>query len=268
MARGPEKPSDHGVLDLARESVGADGGARVPQRRRVTQSFGSFVPPQDVEPEGAFRVRAGAELAPHRLLCLARRPDGVASQQYRLLRFKLKEDSDPRVVGVTSASQGEGKTVAAANLGMALAEGHQGSVLLLDLNLRNPALGAMFGTPGPVSVADQLRLRHRDARARWNVVELRPRLHLMSGGGPAPNPGPLLNSDEMDLLVGEAAQAYDYVVADLPAVLVGADVKSLQDLLDGLVLVCRSGQAHKAAVRRAVEQLGEARVVGALLLGA
>ena len=213
-----------------------------------------------------FHVRPAGEVRPANFLCLARRPDSLAAQQYRLLKYKLKEGIDPRVIGITSPRGGEGKTTATANLGLALAEGRRVRIVLLDLNLRHPFLVNMFGIEGGGGVADQLRRKRRDPDAYWDVLELGSRLHLIAGGVPTDNPAPLLNSEEVPRLIYDLAEHYDYVLVDLPAVAGAADVKIVQEQLDAAVLVCRAGATTKAAITNTMKQLGNSKLQGVLML--
>lgn len=240
--------------------------SRPPARRRTPTA--ELMPLSDEPPpeRQPFHIQATGELSPHRSLCMARRPDSPAAQQYRLLQFKLREGGNPRLIGVTSAEVREGKTTAAANLALALAEGRQVRIMLLDLNLRRPALARRFGLSLLGSIADQVRLHQRDPDAPWQVHELRSSLHLMAGGEGTENPAPLLNSSLVGVLFNLLAAYYDYVVVDLPAILAGADVGSTQDYLDGLLLVCRGGVSRRSQIRQATDQLGTRRLVGVLLL--
>jgi Mrp family chromosome partitioning ATPase len=213
-----------------------------------------------------FHVRPAGEVRPAQSLSIARRPDSLAAQQYRLLKYKLKEGTDPRVIGVASPSRGEGKTTATANLGLTLAEGRRVRIMLLDLNLRSPQLIKMFGIEGGGGVAEQLRRKRRDPDGYWDVLELGSRLHLIAGGVPTENPAPLLNSEEVPRLIYDLAEHYDYVVIDLPAVSGAADVKIVQEQLDGLVLVCQAGNTTKAALTNATKQLGTTKIQGVLML--
>jgi len=181
-----------------------------------------------------------------------------------LLKYRLKEGVDPRLIGITSPSPASGKTTAAANLGLALAEGRRAKIMLLDLNLRRPDLAKMFNLPTMTSVADQLRYKQRSPQAPWSVLELRSHLHLMAGGTPTENPSPLLNSEIIRTLLGHLAEEYDYVVVDLPAIINYADVKSVQDLMDGLVLVLRSGSTTRSAFDSSLELLGPTIFLGIL----
>ena len=213
-----------------------------------------------------FYTRPAGEVRPHPSLCIARKPDSAESQQYRLLRYRLKETSNPRLIGISSPMPGEGKTTVAANLALALAEGRRVKIALLDLHLRSPALAGVFGISVPGSVAEQLRDKRGNPDLYWNLLELGNRLHLLSGSVGVENPAPLLNSPELSVLLGDLAEFYDYVVVDLPSVLKAADVKSIQGELDAVVLVCRAGVTTKSSLAKAVDQLGAGKIHGALML--
>jgi Mrp family chromosome partitioning ATPase len=250
------------IIDLPDEEIGYDRQRRASPRSTRPYAGAS----RQLAPPSPFHVRAAGEVRPARTLCIARRPDSLASQQYRLLKYKLKEGFDPRIIGVTSPRRGEGKTTATANLGLALAEGRRVRIMLLDLNLRQPTLGSMFGIQTPGGLGEQLRRRRRDPEADWDVLELGSRLHLMAGSEPLDNPAALLNSDELTGLLSELAEHYDYVVVDLPAVLIAADVKIVQEQLDTLVLVCRAGLSTRTTITSAMSQLGGSKVQGLLML--
>lgn len=222
--------------------------------------------PLQISAPAPFNTRPAGEVRPHQSLCIARQPDSAESQQYRLLRYRLKETSNPRLIGISSPRAGEGKTTVAANLALALAEGRRVKIALLDLNLRKPALADLFGIMAPGSVAEQLRNRCNYPSCYWDVLELGSRLHILAGSQGVENPAPLLNSPELSRLLQDLAEFYDYVVVDLPAVLIAADVKSIQGEMDALVLVCRAGHTTKSALSRAVDQLGAGKIHGALML--
>lgn len=263
--RHGDYPDGVEIIDLSEEEIEYAGRRRqrLPGAPAYLQSSGHV---RQIAAPAPFHVRPAGEVRPAHALCIARRPDSLAAQQYRLLKYKLKEGVDPRVIGISSPREREGKTTATANLGLALAEGRRVRIMLLDLNLRRPALVEMFGIEGGGGVGEQLRRKRRDPDAYWDVLELGSRLHLMAGGGPTDNPAPLLNSEELPRLIYDLAEHYDYVVVDLPAVSSAADVKIVQEQLDALVLVCRAGATTKSALTAAMKQLGTAKVQGALML--
>ena len=236
------------------------------QRRRRSETAEYASAPLQLEEASPFTIKEAGKLTPHRSICLALRPDCKAAQQYRLLHYKLKEGANPRLIGVTSAAPQEGKTTVSGNLAFALAENQQAKVALVDLNLRSPAMARRLGLSLFGTLGDQLRLKQRRTSSRWEVLRLRGNLHLMAGGEPLDNPSPLLNSDQVGILFDDLAAHYDYVVVDLPAILIAADTGSIQDYLDALVLVCRAGFSRQANISEAAQRLGDRRLSGVLML--
>jgi Mrp family chromosome partitioning ATPase len=260
VSRYNDYPEGVEIFDVPDDTTieNRDGAHRGPTRGTLTQEGA----PPTLSP---FQVQPAGEVHPDRLLSIARKPDSLSAQQYRLLKYKLKEDLDPRIIGITSALPNEGKTVSAANLGLALAEGRRTRVLLLDLNLRYPQLAGLFGLPLQSTLGEQIARKRRDALAPWYVLELGSSLHLLAGKEPVESPAALLNSNEIRILMADLAQHYDYVVVDLPAILNTADVKILQDQLDGLVLVCQAGSTTRKALSASIFELGRAKILGVLL---
>ncbi|HEV8551244.1 MAG TPA: CpsD/CapB family tyrosine-protein kinase [Polyangiaceae bacterium] len=189
----------------------------------------------------------------------------VQARAYRLLRHRLLARSDPRVITVTSAQPGEGKTTCAVNLALALADETMSRVLLVEANLRRPALGEVFGYEPSDSFVRRL-VEHRDASPPYPVAGVvGTRLHI------AALPSRRTRELRLDrLLFGTALHelrtAYDYVVIDAAAVLESADADVAGECADGVILVTRSQVSRKAAVARATEQLHPSRVLGTVVL--
>src|SRR5688572_28894214 len=83
-------------------------------------------------------------------IALISEPRGQIAEQFRTLRnsvVALNPEGAPRTIVVTSALRGEGKSVATANLGLALAELPGSQVLLIDANMHDPALEEYLGLP-------------------------------------------------------------------------------------------------------------------------
>ena len=270
MPRNNEYPKGVRIIEVADEEL------RQPQKALARPSLSSQVQPRHTLPYIAaphqisalspFHVWPTGEIQPARSLCIAWAPEALASQQYRLLKYKLKQGIDPHIIGITSPQPREGKSTVAANLSLALAEGRRTRVLLLDLNLRRPSLIAMFGLLTGGCLAEQLRRKHRDPSAKWDVLGLGPSLHLMAGADPMDNPSALLKSEEVARLLSDLMEHYEYIVVDLPAVLQAADVKIIQEQIDGIVMVCRAGVSTKAAINTSIAQLGQAKIQGMVLM--
>ena len=197
-------------------------------------------------------------------LTLGAPPGSARVESFRKLRTNLQflEPTRPhRVVVVTSATVGEGKSTTACNLALALADAGS-RVLLIDLNLRLPQVDRYLQVEPGAGVANVLsgRIAVKNAVLRWvdGGLDVLP-------AGPVPfNPSELLASRATAALLDEVRQRYDYVIIDAPAVLPVTDAAAVAARADGVVLVVRYGRTSEEQVAAAVNGL---EAVGAPLLG-
>jgi Mrp family chromosome partitioning ATPase len=208
---------------------------------------------------------------PDARLIMLNEPDSARAASFRVLRHRLAERGDPRTIVVTSAVAGEGKTTCAANLAMALGECGRAKVLLVEANLRRPSLAALFGFLPPECFSIQLA-KHRDKPLDpWSVVEaFTPSLHVLAvKPGPENEDRPLLDGvafgNAMDML---KRSGYDYIVIDTPSVLGSADVNLAADFSDGVLLTTWARKSTSRDLRRALDQLSPAKLLGVTLLDA
>jgi capsular exopolysaccharide synthesis family protein len=189
-------------------------------------------------------------------------PSGVASEAYRMLRtnlFYALIDSPPKIIVLTSANVGDGKSTTTANLGVTLAQADK-SVLILDCDLRNPRLHSMFDVNNTRGLADILARGDRIEEV-WR--EPIPGLKLICAGPPPPNPAELLSSRRLAEFLGEMRRRFDYVLVDTIPVGV-SDSAVLAAHGDGVLLVLDSQRTRKGPLRQALRTL---RGVGANVLG-
>lgn len=188
----------------------------------------------------------------------------VASEDYRRLRLNLafvRVDHPPRVMMVTSASAGEGKTTTVLNLAAALAEvGHK--VCVVDADLRRPRLATSLGATGDVGFSDYLANRSQLGEVlqptRIDSVQL-----LASGAIP-PNPSELLSSGRACYGLEQLSKEFDFVLVDTPPLLPVSDGLALSRCVDGVLLVVRAGQTGLHDMNAAVHEL---EAVDSALLG-
>ncbi len=179
------------------------------------------------------------------------------------LRFVDVEGS-ARVIAVTSALPGEGKSTLACNLAIALAEaGWQ--VLLVDADLRGPRVADYLGLPSGAGLTDVLigAVEVEDVLQPWGE---RPML-VLPGGSVPPNPSELLGSKAMaDLLLSLRALT-DIVIIDTPPLLAFTDGAVVAVQADGALLVARQGKTSDAQSAAAAQSLHavKARVLGCVL---
>jgi capsular exopolysaccharide synthesis family protein len=189
-------------------------------------------------------------------------PSGVASEAYRMLRtnlFYALIDSPPKIIVLTSANLGEGKSTTTANLGVTLAQAGK-TVLMLDCDLRGPRLHRIFDVSNSRGLVDILAAGDKIEEV-W--LEPTPRLKLICAGPTPPNPAELLSSRRLADFLAEMRRRFDYVLLDTPPVGV-SDSAVLAANGDGVLLVLDSQSTRKGPLREALRTL---RGVGANVLG-
>jgi protein-tyrosine kinase len=157
--------------------------------------------------------------------------------------------------------------VTAANLAFALAEDQQRRVVLVDANLRSPAVHRLLGVDNQRGLADYL--------AGGTMVEMAvqrsplPNLWAMCSGRTAPNPSELLGSKRLEDLVSRLRRDYDHVVIDCSPVDAGPDAAAMCPRGDGTLLVVRLERTTVDAARNAAGVLRKAgaKVVGTVVSG-
>jgi Mrp family chromosome partitioning ATPase len=208
-------------------------------------------------------VELPRELDPR--LVMLREPSSAQARSYRLLQHQLFAKGDPHVIAVTSAEPAEGKTTCAANLALALSEAALSRVLLVDANLARPGVASLFGFDPSDSFMIKL-LRSEDSMPPFGVASIGGIGLQLAALSAATAEGKRLDR----ALFGEALRglrsAYDYIVIDAASVLESADVNSVSQCADGVVLATRAGKSRKSKVARAIRELEPAAVIGSVLL--
>ena len=166
-----------------------------------------------------------------------------------------------RSIVVTSSQPGEGKTTVSVNLAIALAQ--QGSrVILVDADLRRPSVHRALGFRNIRGLSGYL-----SGLSDWAscvLPGLSPGLDTLPAGRSAMNPIALLSSTRMRIMISQLLEEYDYLIIDSPALMPNLmDARVLAGLVDGSLMVIRSGMAPRDYVIRARKQL--TNVVGVVL---
>jgi Mrp family chromosome partitioning ATPase len=201
-------------------------------------------------------------------LILVREPDSTRAASFRVLRHRLQERGDPRVIAVTSAGPREGKTTCAVNLALALGECGRARVLLVEANLRAPGIAPLFGFMPPECFTSQMARHKLKPGDGWSVVEVySPYLHVLAVQPLETGGRPLLDGPGYSVAMEMLAQAgYDYIVVDTPPVLGAADVNLIQESADGVLFTAWSRVSSSRALRAAIEQLAPTKLLGITLL--
>lgn len=157
--------------------------------------------------------------------------------------------SVPKTLQISSSQPSEGKTTVSVNLAISLAQLGQ-RVLLVDADMRRPSVHRVFEIVNDAGLADWLR-----GEDDWRTLR-RPGpvtgLDLLTSGPPPAKPAELLSTPRLNDLLQAAQAEYDFVIVDSPAFLINAaDARILAGLVEGVVLVVRSGSTPREAVLRA-----------------
>jgi exopolysaccharide transport family protein len=196
------------------------------------------------------------------------RPQSQMAESYRALRTSLLLSSlgaPPRILLITSALPQEGKTTTSINTAVVLAQKGV-RVLLIDADLRRPSIHKTLGM-GPRSGLSNVLTGTAELQQAIVRSTIMPNLFILPAGTPPPNPAELLASVHMKALLTQLREQYDHIVIDTPPTLSVTDAVVLSTRVDTVVLVIRSGQTTKTALRRARDLLLQvnARVTGVLL---
>lgn len=197
-------------------------------------------------------------------------PQSQVSEAFRALRTSLllsQPDRPPQTILVTSALPHEGKTTAAVNIGVTLAQLGD-NTLLIDGDLRKPGISRALHmcdaeNPGLSSyLAGVTPLA--DVTVPHPLVK---NLHAIPTGPIPPNSADLLSSHRLAEMIMELRKQYKFIVIDSPPIMAATDAVILSALVDGVLLVVRSGETPKEAFSRTRELLHSvnSRVLGVIL---
>jgi receptor protein-tyrosine kinase len=189
-----------------------------------------------------------------------------ASEAYKALRTSLlfsAIDQALKVIVITSAEQGEGKSRTAANLAVALAHA-ENRTLLIDADFRRPSQHRIFGKVRNVGLSNLL-LKEVAQDEAVSSVEAIPNLSLLTSGPTPPNPSELLGSVRMKDLMSRLAKGFTYVIVDTPPINAVTDASILASSASGTILVVEQGRTTSPSLRRAKLTLDR---VGAHTIGA
>jgi capsular exopolysaccharide synthesis family protein len=195
-------------------------------------------------------------------------PGRAAAEAYATLQTNIvfsRTDRAVKVLVVTSALPGEGKTTCATNLALTLTQ--RGiKTLVVDADLRRGVLNRAFDASLEPGLANVLlgSVTLKAALRRMEVGDTRSVMHYLTAGARADNPTGLLESERMRTLIRELSEEFDRIIIDTPPVNVVTDAALLGSWADGVLLVARSGMTERPALGYAVDQL---RRVRAPLLG-
>ena len=193
----------------------------------------------------------------------------IASEAYKLLRTKLQfsfaDERNSRVIGVSSALAGEGKSLTSVNLAYTLSQLDK-RVLLVDCDMRKPSLNAKLPIkkiPG-LSSALAGQMDWSDLMQSCGLEGEEEAFAVIAAGRNPPNPVELLSSAKMAKVLKQMREVFDYIILDLPPVTEVSDAMAVAKETDGMLLVVRQDYCDHVALGGAVREF---EFVNAKILG-
>ena len=182
-----------------------------------------------------------------------------AAEAYKLLRTKLQfsftDEKACRIIGISSALTGEGKSISALNLAYSLAQLDK-RVLLVDCDMRRPTLAEHLPISRTPGLSDYLSGQSSaDTLIQLCGIKGDERaFHAIASGRTPPNPMELLSSAKMKRTLELLRDKYDYIILDLPPVGEVSDALVAAKLADGMLLVVRQNYCDRVVLNAAVRQ--------------
>ena len=191
--------------------------------------------------------------------------DSRSVEQYRRLAARLhlvQAQRGTKVVMISSALPGEGKTLTAANIALTLSHSYKRRVLLIDGDLRRPWVHELFSVPNVSGLNDGIRSQNgqKVPLIRWSEY-----LTLLTAGRPDSDPTRARSSDRMRQIIAEASATFDWVIIDTPPVGLLSDANLLAAIVDTIILVIQAGRTPFSEINKVVQTLGRDSILGVVL---
>jgi len=238
------------------------------ERKQALSELPPAPKPESVVAEtfASAKLLSPALAADARLVCLSDQ-GSLAAEKFRVLGLKLRHLRERRKVKrivVTGTSPEEGKSLVAANLALNQARSKVLKTLLVDGDLRRPALASRFGfdrsLPG---LSECLRGERQLSEVVYRVQGSG--LWFLPAGRAPENPLELMQSGRLPELLDRLGEFFDWIVIDTPPVVPVADTAFWMKLADGVLLVIREGVSEKKVVERALDSFDRVAMLGVVV---
>lgn len=198
----------------------------------------------------------------------------AASEAYKLLRTKLQfsftDENNSRIIGVSSALSGEGKSLTSVNLAYTLSQLGR-KVLLVDCDMRRPTLAEKLEIQKKPGLSSYLtRQCHLSELLQpCGIKDDEKAFYVITAGENPPNPIELLSSERMKMSLKAMRETFDYVILDLPPVGEVSDALTVAKETDGMLLVTRQNVCNRYAFASAVQEFEfmNAKILGIVFNG-
>lgn len=187
----------------------------------------------------------------------------ITADSYRALRtrlMRLRTAQGLRSVGITSAAQGEGKTLTSFNLALSCAQLQEMRVLVMDGDMRSRGLTRLLGSPEGPGLSDVLS---GQAEPRQAILATdSPNLYVMCSGIPSSPPAELLASTRWQELMNWCNETFKLTLVDSPPALSLTDVELITGACDGVLMVVRALQTRREQLQKCARQIDSKKLLG------
>ena len=242
------------ALEMKQSIKEADAEVSAPQHRDVFKGF------------ELGETLINTDVVDKHIICL-KDPHSLVAEQYKKLRARILKTTSAdflNTIMVTSPDVGEGKTITAINLAIALANEIDYTVLLVDADLKNPSIHKYLGVEPKCGLSDYLvgKAKLPDILVKTGIGKL----VLLPAGNSLENTAEALSSERMRRLVQEIKRKYNdrYVIFDSAPILVAADSIPLSSYMDGIIFVVQAARTSPKAAKQALSLLKDCRILGAV----
>jgi protein-tyrosine kinase len=261
------------TLNWAKENRRKLGGDKKPEPRSKANPVMQKHNPRENEGEKWIEsLRIESEISvdhPESRVILNDSQDEAIRSAYKMLRtrtLRRMRQNNWHVVGVTSAQQGDGKSLTAVNLALSLAREVTLSVVLLELDLRRPTVCQQFGVSPSKGLSDYL-----GGSAKLDEVLFRPagteRLAILPNTVIYENSSETLSSPQVAALIQKlrGSDPGRILICDLPPYLATDDVLAFAPLADAFLVVVSEGKTSRDALEKGMDILQELPLLGVVL---
>jgi capsular exopolysaccharide synthesis family protein len=205
-------------------------------------------------------------IAPESHLTAALQPWSLAAEKFRLLALRLRQLQQRRRLKkllITSTVPEEGKSFVSANLSITMARKREQRVLLIEGDLRRPALAANLGIGNHPGLSECLLAGRRFSSAVHYLEDLG--FWFLPAGQPPEHPVEVMQSGRLDESLEALCSSFDWIVIDSPPLIPLADTSVWSRLVDGTLLITRQGKTRKRELKRGIEMLDRSSILGVVI---
>ena len=191
--------------------------------------------------------------------------NSLGGEQYRIIRTRIAHHPlRPKLIAVSSAGSGDGKTVSAINIAGVMSLRDDAMVLLADADFRRRGVSSQLGLPAEPGLATVLSGACSLQQAIVRVEQF-PNLYILPAGRCEGNPAELLDSDGWKRLCATVRERFSMVIVDGPPIAAVADYELIQDCCDGVVAVVRPDHTDRTLFQRAFDLIPESKRLGVVV---